>query len=278
MKQSGFTLIELVVAIVVGSIVAAFVGMILTAPVDAYEAQSRRQAMVGDLNAAWPRIQLDLAEALPNSVRARPNGNYVALEFMPVVGVTRYTGTANINSTSIAVAGTPAGVIRGQAANASAPIGAYLSVNPDVNVYTRTGSITNAPRTLSWTTSDAVNGTGTISILGAPPNFTAGDSPRRRLYLVDGRGPVTYLCDLTQGTLRRYSGYTIAASQASRDSPNEFGTATGNELIARGLTDCDFGVHGGGSTAAQTVTARFSTTRSVDNVTLLHTSRAEYLP
>ncbi len=277
MRQSGFTLIELVVAIVVGSIVAAFVGMILTAPVDAYEAQSRRQAMVGDLNAAWPRMQRDLSEALPNSVRARPNGNYVALEFMPVVGVTRYTATANINSTSIAVAGTRAGVISGQAANPSNPIAAYLAVNPNANVYTRTGSITNAPRTLNWTT-DAVDGTGTISMPGAPPNFTAGNSPRRRLYLVDGRGPVTYLCDLTQGTLRRYSGYTIAASQASRDSPNEFGTATGNELIARGLTDCDFGVHGGGPTAAQTVTARFTTTRSVDNVTLLHTSRAEYLP
>ena len=116
-RQTGFTLVELVVAITIGSIVVLFAAMFMSAPIDAFDAQSRRQTLVGDVNAAWPRMQRDLAEALPNSVRRKLNGNYVSVEFMPVLGVSRYTGAANINSTNIALAGSPAGVINGQPAD-----------------------------------------------------------------------------------------------------------------------------------------------------------------
>ena len=274
-RQAAFTLVELVVAIAVGGIVTAFAAMFLLAPLGAFDAQSRRQDMVGDLSAAWPRLQRDLQDALPNSVRTRSNGNYVVLELLPVIGVTRYTAAANINSLIIDAAGSPAGVIKGQPADQPVPLDAYLSVNPDANVYTLSGSITNTRRALTWTTNVA-NGAGTLTVTGAAPNFSAGDSPRRRLYLVDA--PVTYLCDLRpgQGTIRRYSGYTIAANHASRDAPNEFATATRNELIARGITACTFGVHG--AAAPHTVSARFTTTRNGESVTLLHQSRAEYLP
>jgi MSHA biogenesis protein MshO len=261
-RQSGFTLFELVVAISIGSIIVLFAAMFMSAPIDAYDAQSRRQTLVGDVNAAWPRMQRDLAEALPNSVRRRPNGNYVALEFMPVLGVSRYTGTA--------------GIIKGQPADRiGAPLSAYLSVNPTGNLYALNVSITNAPRSLTWTTTDVVNGKGTLTVAPTAPNFTAGHSSRRRIYLVDS--PVTYLCDLTQGTLRRYSRYTVASNHALRDAPNEFGSALGNELIARGLTACSFDVFGGGA-APQTVSVRLTAARANETVALLHQSRPEYLP
>ena len=92
--QSGFTLVEIVVAIAITGIVVVFAAMFLAAPLGAYEHQSRRNAMVGDVGAAWPRLQQDLRDALPNSVRVRVNGNYVVMELMPVAGVTRAATTS----------------------------------------------------------------------------------------------------------------------------------------------------------------------------------------
>jgi MSHA biogenesis protein MshO len=272
--QSGFTLVELVVSIAITSIVLVFVGMFLAAPLGAYEHQSRRNAMVGDVSTAWPRFQEDLRDALPNSIRTRVNGNYVVVEMMTVAGVTRYTGAANINSTNIAIAGSPSDAVVATGA-LSNPASVYLAVNPNTNVYSLSGSITNTRRTVSWTTT--ANGSGAMTVNTAP-NFTAGNSSRNRLYLV--RGPVTYLCDLRAGqqTLRRYAGYAVAAVHTARDAPNEFGTATSNELIARGITGCAFTQSNTYPTKPQTVAVRLTATRSGESVTLLHESRAEYLP
>ena len=66
--------------------------------------------------------------------------------------------------------------------------------------------------------------------------------------------------------------------QALRDAPNEFGSALGNELIARGLTGCNFEVFGGGTTLPQTVSVRLTASRANETVALLHQSRPEYLP
>jgi MSHA biogenesis protein MshO len=273
-RQSGFTLVEIVVSIAIMSIVVVFVGMFLAAPLGAYENQARRNAMVGDVSAAWPRIEQDLRAALPNSVRVRINGNYVVLEMMQVAGVTRYTTGANINSTNIAIAGSPANAVKAEGALTN-PDSVYLAMNPNANVYSLSGSITNTRRTVSWTTT--ANGSGAMTVNTAP-SITATNSPRRRLYLV--RGPVTYLCDLRtgQGTMRRYAGYTVAANQTLRDAPNEFGTASSNDLIARGITGCAFTQTNTYATQPQTVAVRVTATRNNETVTLLHESRAEYLP
>jgi MSHA biogenesis protein MshO len=275
--QRGFTLVELVVAIAIGSVVVVFVAMFLAAPLGAFEAQSRRNAMVGDAMAAWPRMQQDLAQALPNSVRVYSSGTYVAIEMLTVAGVSRLGIGANINSTSITAAGSPAGLFTNQLANPPANItpDRYLSVNPDANVYTLSGSITSTPRAVRWTT-DA-NGAGSITVTPAPA-FTATPSARQRLYLVGDA--VTYLCDLraAQRTLRRYSGYAIAASQASRATPNGFASAATNELISRGITACSFAHSGFSAVQSQTVSVRLTATRSNESVTMMHQVRAEYVP
>ena len=64
--------------------------MFMAAPVDAYETHMRRNALVADAATAWPRMDTDLRAALPNSVRARRNGNFVVLEMLRVVDVARY--------------------------------------------------------------------------------------------------------------------------------------------------------------------------------------------
>jgi len=108
-------------------------------------------------------------------------------------------------------------------------------------------------------------------------NLTAS-SPKHWVYLVSG--PVTYLCDETQGTLRRYSGYNVLPNQTSWDSPTEFSNAgiTGT-LVARGLTTCNFVVWPLNGGTQQTVALHLtSSNASGDSVNLLHTTRTEYVP
>lgn len=273
----GFTLVELVVAIAISSIVVLFVGMFITAPLSAFEAQSRRNAMVGDITAAWPRMHDDLREALPNSVRVRVNGNYVAIEMLKVVGVTRYTSSPS--GMAFDAAGTINGVFKGQPLAQVAPASFLFSVNPGANganVYAL-GNRMLATQ-LTWNTRTVAPNIGSSSVTLNPVPAFAFDSPRNRAYLVTG--PITYLCDLraAQRTLRRYEGYALAANQASRDAPNEFAVGT-NDLIARGVTGCNFAASAQNQTInAQTVAVRLTTLRNNETMTLLHEARSEYVP
>jgi len=266
MKTRGFTLIELVVAIAISAIVIVFAALFISAPIDAYDTHSRRAALVSDASGAWPRMEADLRLALPNSLRARRNGVFVVLEMLPVIDVARYMTPPSAPSF------TTAGVYRGAAAPA------YLSVNnlgaPGPDAYTLTGSMVAASNFVA--APGAAPDEQLISVNPAPA-FIA-DSLQHWLYFV-GK-PVTYLCDEGQGTLRRYTNYTLATNQAALDSPAELNAAgASNELITQGLTTCNFAVSAPGSvTVSQSAAVRLTTVRNGDTVTLLHSSVGQYLP
>lgn len=266
---AGFTLMELVVAITISAIIMGFVTMFIAAPVDAYDRQARRTQLAAASMDAWPRMENDLRAALPNSVRTLRNGPFVVIEMLEVADVARYMEPTNA---PFKVAGTMRGL------NTFAPTpGVYLSVgNTGVagsDAYTLTGSMTPAS-TVSVATLPGNEQQLTVTPVA---NLTA-TSPRHRIYLVTG--PVTYLCDETQGTIRRYSNYTVFPNQTSWDSPAEFNVAgVPGTLVARGITACNFVVFplNGGTqqTAALHLT---STDASGDTVTMLHTYRTEYVP
>jgi MSHA biogenesis protein MshO len=268
MKARGFTLIELIVAITISSIVVIFAAMFISAPLGAYETHARRAVLVSDASGAWPRMETDLRAALPNSLRTRRNGNFVAIEMLGVIDVARY-------KTPTAAPFTTAGLFRGMPYDTT---GLYLSVNnlgtPGADAYALSGSMTPAGTRIQIV-AGALPGESSVTVTPAAA-FTA-NSPMDRVYLV--LGPVTYLCDEGQGTIRKYASYTIAANQAARDTPAEFAAAGAtNELVAQGLTSCNFAVSAPGGLSSQTAAIRLTTTRNGDSVTLLHTSRALSAP
>jgi len=262
MRARGFTLIELVIAITISAIVVVFATMFIGAPLGAYETHSRRAVLVADTSGVWPRMETDLRAALPNSLRTRRNGNIVVLEMLPVLGVARYKTTPS--ATSFTIAGVYAGATP-----------TYLSVNNlDGNAYALAGSM--AAATNYSAAAGVVPGEQQINVNPAP--VFATDSPRRSIYFVSR--PVTWLCDEGQGTMRRYSNYTLAANHAARDTAGELSAAgAAVELVTQGLTGCNFAVSlVPNATQSQTVAARLTTTRNGDVVTLLHSWRSEYLP
>jgi MSHA biogenesis protein MshO len=265
-RQQGFTLVEMAVGIAVSAVVIVFAAMFISAPLEAYEAHSRRVALVADASSAWPRLQQDIRRALPNSVRARRNGNFVALEMLETMGFARYTSSPALSFT---VAGTTQGIFGNYAPDTDFA-GVHLSVNNSgAEAYTQAVSMTPA---IGVDSEPAAPGEATLTLSAVPAINT--DSPRSRVYLV--RGPVSYLCSETQGTLWRYSGYAIAANQASRDTPGEFGGAAA-ELIATGLASCNFDTQIA-TNRPQIVSVRLTTTRASESVAMLHTAVVENLP
>ena len=271
-RARGFTLIELVVSITLAAIVLGFAGMLLTAPLQHYDAQSRRAELADSAGAAWPLLRDDLRTALPNSARARRSGSYVALEFLAAVDWVRYQGPPG-------AAFTTSGTFR------SLPVpftstGYFLSVNnrgsgvPGGDAWALSGAMSPAGSTIN-VIAGSLPGEQRVTVTPAPV-FTA-DSARHRAYLV--AGPVTYLCDESAGTIARFSGYSIASLQSARDTPAELASAGGSSrLLAQDITHCDFVVSPGSLTSAQLVSARFTATRGADSLELVEQAALENLP
>jgi prepilin-type N-terminal cleavage/methylation domain-containing protein len=272
-RSTGFTLIELVVAITITAIILVFVTMFIAAPVKAYDEQSRRVKLTAGPVDAWPRMEEDLRMALPNSVRTRRNGSFVALEMLNVVDAVRYMQPP---AAQFDVAGTFRGVATG-----TQQAGVYLSVGntggPGLNAYTLSGSMTAPSGVTLVPLPPADQRVNVVPAPGITPTALA-NSPKHWVYLVSG--PVTYLCDETQGTIRRYSGYAVLPNQTSWDSPGEFNVAGApGTLIARGITSCNFVVWPLSGGTQQTVALHLTSTDATgDSVQLLHTWRTEYVP
>jgi hypothetical protein len=109
------------------------------------------------------------------------------------------------------------------------------------------------------------------------PAFTfAPGSPRNRIYLV--KRPVTYLCNETAGTLQRFSGYTIAASQTARNTAAKL-TAAGASvsLVARDLKSCAFSVLAANASHGQIVTIKMTVTRDGEQTSIFHQAAVDQL-
>jgi MSHA biogenesis protein MshO len=270
-RTAGFTLMELVVAIAVAGVVLAFTTSFIMAPLNAYDSQSRRAAVIDEAAASWPMIEADLRRALPNSLRARRNGSYVVLEMLRVEDFARYKSDPDLGSFTIA------GVLRGVTVRFDST-DHYLSVNnlgtPGADAYALTGSMTPASTQIVIDNS----GTGEQTITATPATAFNADSPRRMVYLVSG--PVTYLCDESRGTLTRYANYPVAANQTSWDTPGDFsGAGIAGMLVATGLTACRFVASPSSATVPQTASLTLTATRaSGESVTLFHAAGSGWLP
>jgi MSHA biogenesis protein MshO len=261
----------MVVAIVIGSLVMVFVSMFIIAPVDAYAAHNQRAVLVSNASTAWPRMEEDIRRALPNSVRWRRNGNIVVLEMLNTIGFARYSDPPN--TASFVVAGTANGVfgpyVAGDTLN-----GVRLSVNnAGQEAYTQTQSMTPILNNVRLVANGTV-GEAQVQLPVAQAGLNT-NSLGNRVYLVDV--PITYLCHQTQGTLTRYVGYPIAASQVSRDTPAELAGSTSSEVVARGLTACRFDTTTPPG-RPQNVAVQITSTRGMESVVMLHTVTVENPP
>jgi MSHA biogenesis protein MshO len=88
--QTGFTLIELIMVIVITGIISGMVAVFIKTPIDQYIDITRRAEITDIADTALRRMERDIRTSVPNSVRL--SGRY--LEFLPTKAGGRYRANA----------------------------------------------------------------------------------------------------------------------------------------------------------------------------------------
>jgi MSHA biogenesis protein MshO len=243
------TLIELVVVIAITGICVTFMSMFVVTPINAYTAQAQRATLADAADSALRWLSRDLRSALPNSVRIASTGSVFALEVLATADGARYrdngpltdpTQWLDFTQTDGAFATTvPFSQVALPYSSSTAYLAIYNVGVPGANAYALAGAgVTNVITPKGTTITIKATAAANVQLVTMSPAFQfAWGSPGKRVYLVTG--PVTYLCDTSAGTLTRYSGYPITATQtASASALLAAGASAG--LVATGVGNCLF--------------------------------------
>ncbi|MDP1995947.1 MAG: prepilin-type N-terminal cleavage/methylation domain-containing protein [Gallionella sp.] len=219
-KQSGFTLVEMIMVIVITGIIGGIVAVFLKAPIQQYMDVARRAELTDIADTAIRRMARDVRIAVPNSVRFT-NCTAPCVEFLPTKDGGRYRANPPGNVLTFGTGGSNIFDIIGTAINFVA------GAAPDYIVIGSTQSDGNPP----YDTSVAGILRAYTGAAGAQTtvNFTAtalpiwAELPSQRFDVVDGaQRAVTYACvgggvvngDGT-GNLMRYSNYGFNVAPTS---------------------------------------------------------------
>jgi MSHA biogenesis protein MshO len=278
----GFTIIELVITIAVGSVVVAFMAMFIVMPMNAYSAQSRRATLVDAADSALRFIARDLRSALPNSVRVATSGAVTALELIATVDGARYQDNGPLSNPALELDFTAADGAFATTVpftqltlpwtSASSYLVIYNVGVPGASAYEAANVITPAGTTI--TVSAGASANQNLVTLNPAFKFAYG-SPGKRVYLASG--PVSYLCNTTTGTLTRYAGYTIANSQPVSAATLTAAGATGS-LVAADVAGCQFTYSAGTAQRNALATLNLQLSNSGESVQLLHEVQVVNVP
>lgn len=254
--SDGFTLIELITAMVLTGILAAAAAVFLRVPIAGYFDVARRAALTDIADLAVRRFSRDVQTALPNSVRVAGACTGLTpcyLEFLEVRTGGRYREEPSGGAMLC-----PAGAVPGY--NDALTIGnadtCFRSLGPVPNlasivaggagdylvVYNLGPGFAGADAYAGGAATGGNKSRITAATAGAGPNpedridfqslaFPLA-SPDSRFHVVSG--PVTYACDPLAQTLTRHWGYAVSAAQAA---PPAGGASA---LLATGVTECSF--------------------------------------
>ena len=270
----GMTLIELIIVITLTAIVMTFMAMFLITPIHAYTDNSARAQLIDAADGAQRLLGRDLRAALPNSVRITTNGNVVALEFLATIDGARYRDNGpltdpkrwlDFSAADGAFATTvPFSQITLPWSSSTAYLAIYNVGVPGANAYDLANVITPPGTAISITAGSAAN----EQLVTLNPAFKfAWGSPGKRVYLVSG--PVSYLCDTAAGTLTRYAGYPISATQpADAATLSTEGASAG--VVADAVSGCQFSYSPGTAARAGLATLALQLAKNGQHIQLLN--------
>lgn len=218
-RQAGFTLIELIVALMISVVLVGFIATVIALPIGSQQAQARRSELAASAEAVTQWMTRDVRGALPNSVRVFTVGGRPSAEMIDVAATTIYGDNLNFAAPDdqfdvLGVAG----------AAATHVVIANLGAGAQ-NVYAMNNIIAPA----------AINPLSSTIALTPPFRFTAQSVAHRRAFLISPAiAVVRYECDLAARTLRRYGNRPVVLPQAA------FPAGTPSQLIASDVTACTF--------------------------------------
>ncbi|TNC96193.1 MAG: hypothetical protein FD121_1203 [Gallionellaceae bacterium] len=291
-RQSGFTLVEMIIVIVITGIIGGIVAMFLRAPVQGYVDSARRAELTDIADTALRRVSRDLRLALPNSVRRTTNAGSVYLEFIPTIGGGRYrageagAGVAQCGSLAADVLDFSAAdtcfQVLGQMPLPPVVAGDQVVVYnlgiPGADAYAGNTAATHNRRAVSGVGPSSITMTSTAALPFDSCAFNAGG------FVVGGcrfqvvQTPVTYVCTPVAGgaggTLMRWQGYPIQPAQ-----PTALPAGGTSATLATNVSACDF-TYAGNVVAERSglVTMHLTITEQGESVSLYGATHVSNVP
>jgi len=281
----GFTLMEMVIAIVVLGIIGTSIGVFIVPAVNAHQAMQKRAELVDSAENALRRMARDVRLALPNSLRVTDSGTGASftLEMIPTADGGRYcNGDADCNdSLSIGAADSVfdiLGCFHSPLFTASPGSGYRLVVGDSSGaVYSGSNVITPSGTSVSLSIWPGTGATPTVcgSASGTAGSFNRhrvtlsaahtfpSTSPRQRVFVVTT--PVAYVCSTAGQTLTRYAGYAIGALP----------TSVAGSLVTDKVTECRVTSSTGDVQSKGLVTLKVGLTNAGETVTLMHQAQLD---
>jgi len=216
-RSAGFTLIEMIMAMVILGIVAGMVAVFISRPIEGYVDTANRAELSDMADMALKRMALEIRTAVPNSVRV--GTNYV--EFIPARGSGRYCSDTDTCSEPLNA---------GSAETTFDILGPVpaMSANDQVIIYNTGQSGLNA-----YSDDNCAKITGTSPFTFDSTSFPYA-SPSSRFFIVPASGPIRFVCSTTG--LNRIAGSSGGYSSFCGQSP-----ASSSSLLVRATNlNCNF--------------------------------------
>lgn len=281
--QSGFTLVEMIVVMVITGIIGGMVAIFLRAPVQGYVDSARRAELSDTADTTLRRITRDIRTALPNSIRLWGSvsgagscaGNETCyMEFLPVKSGGRYRRgvvQAGDNPLEFTAADSSFDVI------GPMPL---MAAGDRLVIYNRgtTGADAYTANTGNDNTGAYASATATTVTI-SPAKLFPFPSAGSRFQVINT--PVSYVCAPAtdaagngSGGLTRWQGYAIQAAQPTALPAS--GTPS-SALLAGKVSACSFSYGAVGQRLAL-VTLRLTLTDGGESVTLYNAMHVSNVP
>ncbi len=283
LTQTGFTLVEMIIVIVITGIIGGIVATFLLSPVQGYMDSARRGELTDIADTALRRVTRDLRLALPNSMRVTQVGATTYLEYLPVKGGGRYRAAAAPVGASAGCGSLAADVLDFGAADTCFEVLGSMPVfaaGDLVVVYNRGPGTGVDAYAADNTATYSANTATTVTI--SPGKQFPYPSPGRRFQVIDK--PVTYVCAPATdaagngtGTLTRYGGYAIQAAQPVDAAAAPLATATQGVLAGK-VSACNIGYNAAVGARLGLVTLQLTITDGGESVTLYSSAHVSNVP